>query len=40
MFIGPKKIEKQKKSISKILLKLKSNFDLLKIHNYHLVKVL
>jgi hypothetical protein len=28
------------KAISKILLKIKSNFYLLKVHNYHLVKVL
>jgi hypothetical protein len=28
------------KSISKGLLKIKSNFDPSKIHNYHLVKVL
>jgi hypothetical protein len=39
MFIGPNFFEKQKISISKIRLKIKSNFGLSKIHNYHLVKV-
>jgi hypothetical protein len=37
--IGEKKLTNKKKIISKGLLKTRFNFDLLKIHNYHLVKV-
>jgi hypothetical protein len=37
--IGHKKFDKQKKIISKGLLKTSSNFDLSKVHNYHLIKV-
>jgi hypothetical protein len=37
--IGHKNFDKQKKIISKGLLKTKFNFDASKVHNYHLVKV-
>jgi hypothetical protein len=37
--MGHKNFEKQKKFISKGLLKTRSNFDLSKVHNHHLVKV-
>jgi hypothetical protein len=37
--IGHKNFDKQKKFISKGLLKTSSNFDLSKVHNYHVVKV-
>jgi hypothetical protein len=36
---GTKKLTNKKKIISKGLLKTRSNFDLSKVHNYHLVKV-
>jgi hypothetical protein len=37
--IGHKIFDKQKKIISKGLLKTRFNFDASKVHNYHLVKV-
>jgi hypothetical protein len=38
--MGHKKFKKQKKkTISKGLLESMSNFNLLKVHNYHLVKI-
>jgi hypothetical protein len=36
---GTKKFKKQKTFMSKRLLKVRFNFDLSKVHNYHLVKV-
>jgi hypothetical protein len=37
--LGTKNLTNKKKVILKGLLKTRSNFDLSKVHNYHLVKV-
>ncbi len=40
MFIRHKNLRNKKKTFSNKLLKIKFNFDLSKLHNYHLIKVL